>query len=416
MTRICLCMGLCALAACGDADTVSLSGSDAGRGADAIAAADGATEAATDGATAVGPNSGNPFSGAVMYVNPSYVAEVEASVAADAEAGHAGTLAKIEAFSTAIWLDTISRTATLTQILDDAEAQGRALGKPIIVTFVVYDLPGRDCHANASNGELSLSAGDVERYRTDYIDVIAAAFAAHPSLRIAAVVEPDSLPNLATNLGDPRCSAVQDIYKAGVAYAVSKLAAPHVALYLDAGHSGWLGWPSNTTAAAGIFKDVLAAAGGADRIRGFATNTANYSVLHETHELFDYQGNPCRDELTYVSQLSGALSAIGVGGKFFVVDTSRNGKGGIRQQWGSWCNVHGAAIGERPIADPVPGIDAYLWLKPPGESDGTSDSSAARFDSSCGSGNADATPGAPQAGQWFGSYFSMLAENATPAL
>jgi cellulase/cellobiase CelA1 len=38
------------------------------------------------------------------------------------------------------------------------------------------------------------------------------------------------------------------------------------------------------------------------------------------------------------------------------------------------------------------------------------------FDAACGSGNPDATPGAPQAGQWFGSYFTMLAENAVPAL
>jgi cellulose 1,4-beta-cellobiosidase len=224
------------------------------------------------------------------------------------------------------------------------------------------------------------------------------------------------LPNLATNLSDSRCAAAQDAYKAGVAYAVSKLSAPHVALYLDAGHSGWLGWPNNITAASQIFKDVLITAGGADKIRGFASNTANYSVLHETHELFDYQSNPCHDELTYVSHLSSALSAIGVGGKYFVIDTSRNGKGGIRQAWGSWCNVKGAAIGERPVADPAPGIDAYLWVKPPGEADGTSDSSAPRFDSACGPGNPDATQGAPQAGEWFASYFSMVAGNASPPL
>jgi cellulose 1,4-beta-cellobiosidase len=424
MTRTSLFIGLCALAACSGSasDAQDPLSADGGtdRGSDARTAngdaprtssADAAP--AADGGT-IGSNSGNPFAGAVMYVNPDYVTEVEA--AAEADPTHAATLAKVGAFSTAIWLDTISRTATLGKILDDALAKQTSLGKPVVVTFVVYDLPGRDCHANASNGELTLSAGDVQRYHTDYIDVIAAAFAAHSSLRIAAVVEPDSLPNLATNLSDPRCAAAQDIYKAGVAYAVSKLSAPHVALYLDAGHSGWLGWPNNTTAAAQIFKDVLTSAGGADKIRGFATNTANYSVLHETHELFDYQSNPCHDELTFVSQLAGALSAIGVGGKYFVVDTSRNGTGGIRQAWGSWCNVHGAAIGERPVADPVPGVDAYLWVKPPGESDGTSDSSASRFDSACGSGNPDATQGAPQAGQWFASYFSMVAVNAAPPM
>jgi cellulase/cellobiase CelA1 len=72
----------------------------------------------------------------------------------------------VGAFSTAIWLNTIARTASLGKILDDATAQQASLGKPVIVTFVVYDLPGRDCHANVSNGELTLSAGDIQRYRT----------------------------------------------------------------------------------------------------------------------------------------------------------------------------------------------------------------------------------------------------------
>jgi cellulose 1,4-beta-cellobiosidase len=78
--------------------------------------------------------------------------------------------------------------------------------------------------------------------------------------------------------------------------------------------------------------------------------------------------------------------------------------------------VQGAALGERPAADPAPGLDAYLWVKPPGEADGTADAMAPRFDPACGSGNPDATPGAPQAGAWFATYFSMLAANAVPAL
>src|SRR5262249_61031377 len=163
-------------------------------------------------------------------------------------------------------------------------------------------------------------------------------------------------------------------------------------------------------------RDVLMAAGGFDKVRGFATNTANYSPLHERPERFDYQGNPCHDELTFVSQLAAALAAVGVQDKAFVVDTSRNGRAGIRAPCGSWCNVKGAGLGERPVADPVAGIDAYLWVKPPGESDGVADSTQPRFDAAGGSGNPDATPGAPQAGQWFSSYLLMLAAQAVPAL
>jgi cellulose 1,4-beta-cellobiosidase len=76
--------------------------------------------------------------------------------------------------------------------------------------------------------------------------------------------------------------------------------------------------------------------------------------------------------------------------------------------------VRGAGLGERPAASPKPGLDAYVWIKPPGESDGVSDPSAPRFDAQCAA--QDASTGAPQAGQWFDSYFVALATNANPAL
>ena len=76
--------------------------------------------------------------------------------------------------------------------------------------------------------------------------------------------------------------------------------------------------------------------------------------------------------------------------------------------------MHGAGIGERPRANPEPGIDAYFWLKPPGESDGSSDPSQPRFDEMCA--NSDASKGAPQAGKWFEAYFLDLVRNARPPL
>jgi len=69
---------------------------------------------------------------------------------------------------------------------------------------------------------------------------------------------------------------------------------------------------------------------------------------------------------------------------------------------------------ERPRAEPEPGIDAYFWVKPPGESDGVADPKAPRYDEMCG--GPDAAKGAPQAGQWFESYFLDLVRNATPPL
>jgi cellulose 1,4-beta-cellobiosidase len=64
---------------------------------------------------------------------------------------------------------------------------------------------------------------------------------------IVLVIEPDSLPNLATNLGDPNCgnSATQTAYKTGIAYAINKFKNLNVTMYLDAAHGGWLGWSDN---------------------------------------------------------------------------------------------------------------------------------------------------------------------------
>ena len=178
---------------------------------------------------------------------------------------------------TAIWLSWIADTKDVPRYLDLALQQQKADGKPVITTFVIYDLPNRDCNAAASAGELPASPEGEARYQRDYIDVIAAAFAAHPDQRIAAILEPDSVGNLITNLENPKCQAAEGIYKRGIAYAITKLSLPNVFLYLDAAHSGWLGWPKNLVKTAPIFKEILTMAGGPDRIRGFATDVSNYN-------------------------------------------------------------------------------------------------------------------------------------------
>lgn len=382
----------------------------AGGAADAGSTGGAADAGSTGGGTGLGVTAGNPFTGARMYVNPDYAAEVQTSIAADP--ADAALLQKMQGMSTAIWLDRIAKVSTMGRYLDDALALQRKSGKPVVTAFVVYDLPARDCAAQASNGELGV--GDLTRYQREFIDPIAAQIKAHPDQRIVAIIEPDSLPNLATNLNQPRCQAAKAVYLQAVAYAISTLAMPNAYLYLDAAHAGWIGWTSNQTALASVFAQVLAMAGGNGKIRGFATNVSNYTVPVAVPELFDYQGNPCHDETIYEQQFGQALAAAGITGKSFIMDTSRNGLGGIRRAWGSWCNVQGAGIGHPPAADPAPGVDAYYWVKPPGESDGTGDPASARFDPNCA--NGDATPNAPEAGGWFHSYFVGLVHRASPAL
>jgi cellulose 1,4-beta-cellobiosidase len=354
----------------------------------------------------------NPFEGARFYINPEYAKKVDA--AAGSMPQMSSQLKKVAENPTALWIDSIANVAHLQNWLDDAGKQEKAAGKPVVPVFVVYDLPNRDCSAKSSAGELTSENGGETRYRSEFIDKIAAQFKAHAPQRIVAIIEPDSLPNIATNLDVPQCAKSANLYKQSIAYAVAQLSLPNVYVYLDAAHAGWLGWNGNRIKVAEIYKDVLAAAGGADRIRGFATNVSNYNILKGDDGKKLEPSNPCPDELTYVQKLAETLAGEGITNKAFIIDTARNGKAGIRHKWGNWCNVKGAGLGERPRAAPVPLVDAYFWVKPPGESDGVSDPAAPRFDENCKS--EDAASNAPQAGEWFAPYFVDLVKSANPPL
>ena len=87
-----------------------------------------------------------------------------------------------------------------------------------------------------------------------------------------------------------------------------------------------------------------------------------------------------------------------------------------------WCNIRGAGAGRLPTNETaLPLVDAYFWLKTPGECDGCTQtlpngSACPRFDTMCGSvdslGSARAEPRAPEAGRWFDYEVQMLARNA----
>jgi cellulose 1,4-beta-cellobiosidase len=357
---------------------------------------------------------GNPFAGAAFYIDPAYVAKVESSIKASPADGP--LLKKVEAFPTAVWLDSIKAAATVSKTLDLAAAQEKKAGKPVVTVFVAYDLPDRDCSAVASNGELTSEKGGEKRYQKEFVDKIAAQVKAHPKSRVVFVVEPDSLANIATNMSVAKCAAAENVYKHSVAYAIKTLAMPNVSLYVDAAHAGWLGWSGNRTKIAKIYSDVLTEAGGADKIRGFTTNVSNYDALKDGDLAKLEPSDPATGELQYIQILDESLSEAGITGKAFLIDTSRNGKTGIRTKSGSWCNIKGAGLGERPQANPAPLVDAYFWIKPPGDSDGGGDPAKPGFDKSCGPDAPDSAAGAPHAGSWFPSYFVDLARNANPAL
>ena len=436
--------------------------------------------------TTTPPNPGghvdNPFVGATQYLNPDYTAQVQQT--ATATGGALGTaMRKVATYPTAVWMDRIAAIAggaangnrrSLAGHLDAALAQ-RSGSTPITIEIVVYDLPNRDCAALASNGELKISENGLARYKSEYIDPLSAVLAnpKYRDVRIVAIVEPDSLPNLVTNLGNPICALAQSsgAYAQGVQYALRKFGAlPNVYSYLDIGHSGWLGWQSNLGPAVQLLTSVVrGATGDLGVVDGFISNTAGTTPTVEPY-LTDpdfllggqplksarfYEYNPMLDEADYTAAMYSAFVAAGFPATTgMLVDTSRNGWGGAarptgatgstvdayvnsgrvdrRTHRGNWCNQSGSGIGARPGSTPVAGshLDAYVWIKPPGESDGTSDSRQTTpdpegklYDPNCdpartGAGGTPtgALANSPSAGSWFPAAFSMLVSNAYPAL
>jgi len=359
--------------------------------------------------TAVTLKSGtNPFKGQKFWANPYYAAEVDAAVAAISDESLAASAAKVGEVGTFMWIDTIDKLSTIPDLIDQVPC-----GE--IAQLVVYDLPGRDCAAKASNGELPV--GSLDRYKSEYIDPIRAMLLARPNTAFALIIEPDSLPNLVTNADLTTCQDSASGYKDGVAYALKQLNLPNVAMYVDAGHGGWLGWNDNVKPGAAMLASVYKAAGSPKQVFGVSSNIAGWNAWSKSPGEFendpDGQYNKAQDEKRYVSLFGAALKSAGHP-NHFIVDTGRNGVQDLREEWGDWCNVNGAGFGVRPTATTGDSLtDAFVWGKPGGESDGTSDSSADRYDSFCG--KPDAFTPSPEAGAWSQEYFEMLVKNAVPA-
>jgi cellulose 1,4-beta-cellobiosidase len=416
----------------------------------------------------------NPYVGARQYVNPDWAAK------ANAETGGS----RISNQPTGVWLDSINAitapagsgyTTSLQGHLNNALSQNANLAQ-----FVIYDLPGRDCAALASNGELGPT--EIDRYEHQYIDPIAAvmANAAYSGIRIVTIIEIDSLPNLVTNVNGAGATALcgtmqqNGNYVTGIQYALNKLhAIPNVYTYVDAAHSGWLGWDTNFQPAINLFASTAqGTTAGFASVDGFITDTANYTPTTEpflTNSSLTIGGNPVRsanfyqfnpyfDELHYAQDFYTKAVAAGFSSSLgMLIDTSRNGWGGPnrptavststdvntyvdqsridkRPSRGDWCNQSGAGLGIRPTAAPASHIDAYVWIKPPGESDGSSsliptgpnNPGGKGFDQMCDpayGGNArnnnsasGALPNSPVSGAWFSAQFQQLMANAFPPL
>ena len=90
--------------------------------------------------------------------------------------------------------------------------------------------------------------------------------------------------------------------------------------------------------------------------QGFSVNVANRQTTSQSYR--------------WGRELSDLL-----GRREFVIDTSRNGLGpppDVPEHDDEWCNPRHQALGQAPTTrTSMPGLAALLWIKLPGESDGT---------------------------------------------
>jgi endoglucanase len=211
---------------------------------------------------------------------------------------------------------------------------------------VIYAIPARDCGGYSSGG---LKPHAYKKW----IRKVAAGLRGFNAM---AVLEPDAL----GNLGDCEQGDRTGLLK----FATTKLTEAGVWVYLDAAHSGWVD-PQI------MAKRLLRA--GVRQARGFSVNVSNF-VRTDL-------------EQTYANRIVRALGRKGVRGKHYVIDTSRNGGG--QTNGDDWCNPLDALLGRTPKVVAGKKLDAYLWVKAPGESDGTCN-------------------GGPAAGEWWPDYALRL--------
>jgi len=294
----------------------------------------------------------------LLWVDPRSSAARQAvewrAVGRDADAA---LMDRIASRPQAEWVTGAGPRATVQTVTTAAARAGRT------AVLVAYDIPGRDCGQYSGGGALTAS-----NYRA-WVDEFAAGLGDRGAY---VIVEPDAVAQVVAG-----CAQVvaADRY-ALLAYAVERVKRqPNARVYLDAGNSGWIPEPTRLV-------EALRAAG-VGQADGFALNVSNFRTD--------------ADSQAYGDALSKAL-----GGKHYVVDTSRNGNGPYTDtdtggtDAESWCNPPGRALGTPPTTvTGRPPLDAHLWIKRPGESDGT-------------------CRGGPAAGQWWPSYALELARNARP--
>ena len=392
-----------------------------------------------------------PSSGAVSQV---------LSLVRSGDLKDAALLTKMAATPQAVWLTSGTPAQVGTQV---RQTLGESALERAVPVFVAYDVPGRDCAEYSAGGATDQTAYDA------WIDGLTNGLG---HSKAVILVEPDALGNMPSNCGLPTSVyPFTDAERtAEISYAVTSLEKdPNASVYLDGTNSDWQ--------SVGTISQRLLAAN-VQGSQGFFLNVSNYQ---STPELADYgtwisdciamvtdpanwsYGQPGNCASQYYPATQGDFSTwnlstqwyaqnmgTAVATTHFVVDTSRNGVGpnemaayaaapynqsaGVISTLvaGNWCNPTNVGLGLTPSANTgTPLLDAYLWVKIPGQSDGQCDAAGGvrAWDYTTYTQPGWPTTAAdqnlfdplwgvddPAAGAWFPQQALQLAQDAQPPL
>jgi endoglucanase len=284
------------------------------------------------------------LSGVRLFANPAAsAAKRDADAIRAKRPNDAALLDRIASQPVATWIGDWERDlrGTVSRITSLAASNGT------VPVLVAYNIPNRDCGSHSAGG-----ARDAQGYGR-WIREFAAGLGGRHAV---VVLEPDAVAQtscLDAEQREARLGMLRD--------AVGVLKGNGARVYVDAGNARWMK-PADM---AGLLRRSAI-----DKADGFALNVSNFI--------------PNAESIRYGQQISSLL-----GSKHFIIDTSRNGVGGN----GEWCNPKGQGLGALPTTNTGhPLVDAFLWIKVPGQSDG-------------------ACNGGPRAGEWWTDYALELARN-----
>jgi endoglucanase len=274
----------------------------------------------------------NPLYGMNFFVDTNSAAAQWANTNRITDPTNAALMDTIGTNATSMWLTGVEPDVyyDVTNRMMQAEDAGQ------MPVFTLYNLPHRDCGSFSSGGATNAD---------DYIAWISRIALGIDNRQAVIILEPDSLAHLdCSSLVATQKTERLELTRSAILILKTRTLA---SVYIDGGHANW----QSADTMSKIFTQV-----GITNADGFALNVSNFQWDTNT--------------IAFGTAISKKLADI-----HFVVDTSRNGRGpdtNAADVGLEWCNPPERALGKMPTSDTRhPLIDAYLWIKAPGESDGS---------------------------------------------